>query len=171
MSEMTLNQIMGPRYEIVIQREEVQVGPALQLTLVKEEPLRLNVGDGFNATAASTGTLDVTIYAAEVVNAYRAVGYDGLFSQPTVESLSNYAGVTRSATVIGDPIDVVRAGRMQEGAWNWTPNQPIFISAQGVLTQTIPSGVGVTGVRRIGWAIDANTINLDPYPIIGVNNG
>ncbi|ANJ20771.1 hypothetical protein HYO99_gp37 [Roseobacter phage RD-1410W1-01] len=168
MSELTLNQIMGPRYEIVIQREEVVVGPALQLNLVKEEPLRINVGDGFNKEVVSTGTLDVTIYAAETLNAYRAVGHDGLFTQPTVESLSNYAGVTRSATVIGDPIDVVRAGMLEEGAWNWPVNVPIFISLQGVLTTTIPTGLGVTGVRRIGWTVSPTKINLDPYPIIGV---
>ena len=97
------------------------------------------------------------------------IGYDGLFSQPTVESLSNYAGVTRSATVIGDPIDVVRAGRMAGGSVE-LDSEPahLHLSARRAHSGAFLSGVGVTGVRRIGWAIDANTINLDPYPIIGV---
>lgn len=163
MSDVTLNAVFGPRYEIVIKDESVAVGEDFTLTLQKSEPLRLNVGTGFNnLTQTSTGTLDVTITAAEVVNAYRAIGYDGLFTQLTEESLSNYAGVTRMATVSGDPVDVVRVGLMEEATWGWTPNAPIFISTNGVLTQTLPAGL----VRRIGWAISATKINLDPFPII-----
>ncbi len=110
-------------------------------------------------------SLQTIWYESPAFNAYRAVGYDGLFTQPNADSLSRYAGVTRMATVIGDPIDVVRQGLMTEAGWNWTPNQPVFISANGVITQTVPVG---TPIRRIGWAISATELNLDPYPIIGV---
>ena len=169
MSDMTLNQIMGPRYEIVIQDESVAVDDNFQLTLQKSEPLRINVGDGFNNTSgSSSGTVDVTIVAQEVINIYRAVGHDGFFVQPNLESLSGYAGVSRTATVVGDPIDVVRAGKLSDSGWNWIPNQPLFISANGVITQSVPSGLGVTGIRRIAWAISATEINLDPFPIVGV---
>jgi len=137
------------------------------LTLTQREPLRLNVGTGFNqAAGASSGTLDVTITAAETINAYRAVGYDGLLTQMDADSLSNYAGVTKMATPIGDPVDVVRSGLMTESGWAWTVNAPIFISANGVITQTVPSAGNP--IRRIGWAISPTQINLDPYPIIGV---
>lgn len=167
MSDVTLNATFGPRYEIVIATDVVGLDSNFNLTLQQQEPLRLNVGTGFNnLNQTSTGTLDVTIIAQQVVNAYRAVGYDGLFTQPTADSLSRYAGVTRMATVIGDPIDVVRTGLMTENGWTWTPNLPVFITADGVLTQTQP-GVGIP-IRRIGWAISATELNLDPYPIIGV---
>ncbi|AWY09385.1 hypothetical protein vBRpoPV13_28 [Ruegeria phage vB_RpoP-V13] len=166
MTDVTLNAVFGPRYEIVIANDIITLDERFNLTLEQREPLRLNVGTGFNATPTNnSGTLDVTIIAQQVVNAYRAVGYDGLFTQPNADSLSRYAGVTRMATVIGDPIDVVRQGLMTEAGWNWTPNQPVFISANGVITQTVPVG---TPIRRIGWAISATELNLDPYPIIGV---
>ena len=166
MSDLTLNAAFGPRYEIVIATDVVGINNQFNLTLEQREPMRINVGTGFNAVTTSTGTLDVTIIAQEIVNAYRAVGYDGYFTQPDLESLSRYAGVTRMATVIGDPIDVVRSGLMTEGGWTWTPNLPVFISANGVLTQTQP--VAGIPIRRIGWAISATELNLDPYPIIGV---
>jgi hypothetical protein len=89
-----------------------------------------------------------------------------MYTQPDADSLAAYAGVTRMATVAGDPINVVRSGLISEGAWNWTPNAPIFIAANGVLTQTQPTAGNP--VRRIGWAISATELNLDPYPIIGV---
>jgi len=163
MNNVILNAVFGPRYEIVIQDVTVGVNNNFDLTLQRSEPLRINVGTGFNnLNQTSTGTLDVTIIAAEVVNAYRAIGYDGLFTQLTQDSLSNYAGVTRMATIIGDPVDVVRVGLMEEPTWGWIPNAPIFISTNGVLTQSLPTGF----VRRIGWAISATKINLDPYPII-----
>lgn len=166
MSDVTLNATFGPRYEIVIQQETVEIGDGFELSLNVQEPLRLGVGTGFNSAGSQTktGTLDVTITAQEVINAFRAVGYDGRKTELTVASLSNYAGVSRMATIIGDPIDVVRVGLMEESGWNWTVNQPIFISHQGVLTQTPVPGV----IRRIGWAISPTQINLDPYPIIGV---
>lgn len=165
MSDVTLNAVLGPRYEIVIANDVVNIGDNFELTLSQREPLRINVGTGFNNNVqVNSGTLDVTIIALETLNAYRAVGYDGLFTQPDADSLSNYAGVTRMATPIGDPVDVVRSGLMEEGAWTWIPNQPVFSTTNGVLTQTVPTGV----IRRIGWAISATKLNLDPYPIIGV---
>lgn len=167
MADVTLNAAFGPRYEIVIANDVIALDDRFNLTLSQREPLRLNVGTGFNnINQATTGTLDVTIIAQEVVNAYRAVGYDGYFTQPDIDSLSAYAGVTRMATVIGDPIDVVRSGLMTEPAWTWTVNAPVFITTDGVLTQTQPTPGNP--VRRIGWAISATELNLDPYPIIGV---
>lgn len=158
--------VLGPRYEIVINQDQVDVDSDFNLVLDPQEPLRIAVGTGFNINPAATGTLDVQITAQAVINAYRAVGYDGYFTQPTAESLSKYAGVNRVATVIGEPLSVVREGLMTEDGWSWTPDAPIFIAADGVLTQTQPTFGNP--VRRIGWAISATTINLDPYPIIGV---
>lgn len=165
--KINLNATFGPRYEIVINRDQIGVDSDLNLTMERREPLRIQVGTGFNVTNQNnTGTLDVQITAQEVVNAYRAVGYDGFLTQPDADSLANYAGITRVATVIGDPIRVVRSGLMIENAWNWTPNAPVFISINGVITQTQPTAGNP--IRRIGWAISATELNLDPYPIIGV---
>lgn len=167
MSELNLTAIFGPRYELVIANDEIGIDSNFNLTLSQREPLRLMVGTGFNSTSSSaTGTLDVTITAAEALNAYRAVGYDGYLTDPDVDGLSNYAGVTRMAVPIGDPVNVVRSGLVTEGGWTWTVNQPIFIGTNGALTQTVPSAGNP--VRRIGWAISATKINFDPYPIIGV---
>lgn len=166
MNDLNINATFGPQYEIVINNEQVQVDDNFNLTLQVSEPLRIAVGTGYNVNPMATGTLDVAIVAQEIVGAYRAVGYDGLYTQPDVDSLAAYAGVTRMATIAGDPINVVRSGLLTEGAWTWIPDRPIFIGPNGTLTQTQPTAGNP--VRRIGWAISATELNLDPYPIIGV---
>lgn len=145
-----LNQELGPRYQVTLQ----QNGPTF----------RLDVGTaGTGGGNSASGTLDVNIVAATTLNAFRAVGYDGLFTEPNANSLALYAGVTRMAVVAGDPLPVLRIGFLSEDSWNWTPNGAIFISGSGVLTQVAP----VSGpLRRIGTAISATTISLDPYPVI-----
>ena len=162
--DLTLNAVLGPRYEIVIQTPTVTVEEGFNLVLEENPPLVIEVGTGFNGSNSNTGTVDVRVETKEIINAYRAVGYDGFKTQPNLTSLSNYAGVSRVAAVIGETIDVVRSGLIEESAWDWTVNAPIFIADDGLLTQATPTGV----IRRIGWAVTSKKINLDPYPIIGV---
>lgn len=156
--------ILGPRYEVVIQTPTVHVGEGFNLTIETPPPMVIDVGIGYNGVAAKTGTVDVRVTTSEIIGAYKAVGYDGYTTKRTFESLSNYAGLTRVAAVMGETIDVVRSGLIEESAWSWTANAPLFIADNGLLTQEVPVGV----IRRIGWALTPHKINLDPYPIIGV---
>lgn len=152
MTDLNLSMELGPQYEILVQTNEpftIEVGTA--------------TGGGSGGT--SSGTLDVAITAGETINAYSGVGYDGLKTTNTVNSLSNYAGIARYALTNGESASVVRSGLLTDMNWTWTPNAPVFISATGMLTQTAPTS---GAVRRVGWAITSTQLNLDPYPIIGV---
>lgn len=111
----------------------------------------------------SSPTLDVEIMAAQAVGLFRAVTILGVYCIPTQESLSKYAGVTKTSAVIGSVIKVAKSGLLTEGTWNWIVDSPIFIGANGILTQTATA----LPVRRIGYAVSATQINLDPFPIIG----
>ena len=166
MSDLNLTAELGPKYEILIEDQQVKLDNNYQLQLVTQPTLTLAVGTGNNAPVVVSDTIDVAVTTAEAVGAYRAIGYNGLYTQPTVDSLSGYAGVTKVAVSSGNTANVVRAGLMTEGGWSWTPNAPVFIGADGVLTQTPPTFGNP--VRRIAWAISATQLNLDPYPIIGV---
>ena len=159
----TVQALMGPKYTVVYTDESISVDEEMSLTL-NEERYTIAVGTEFNANTV-TGTLDVRITATSTVNAFRAIGYDGVFTQPNLVSLSKYAGVTRAAVASGEVATVVRVGLMEENGWNWTPDAPIFITTDGVLTQTVPV---VGGVRRVAYALTATKINLEPYPVIGV---
>lgn len=111
----------------------------------------------------SSPTLDVEIIAAQAMGLYRAVTILGEYCVSTLESLSKYAGVTKTSVVLGSTVKVTQSGLMTDAGWTWTPNVPIFVGANGVLTQTAPA----LPIRRIGYAVSATQINLDPFPIIG----
>lgn len=147
---MVLNTELGPKYNL-----EFQSGIPYILAVGTA------VGQG---SSQASPTQDVAVTAQQTINAYHAVGYDGLLTQETIESLSKYAGVSRFAFISGETEFVVRTGLITDSGFNWTPDAPVFITGLGVLTQTVPTGP----VRRIGWALSATQLNLDPFPVIGV---
>lgn len=105
----------------------------------------------------------LTVIAAESLGGFRAVTIEGFHCEGTdpVE-LAKYAGVTLSAVVVGDEVQVQKNGEIHLTGETLTPNSPIFIGAIGVLTQTLP----MNSTRRIGWAVSTEIVNLDPFPYI-----
>jgi len=149
--EVNITQDLGPQFTVAAASEqltlEVGVKSSSLFSLVVNNP---SSSDGIEVIAKTT------------IGAYKAVTQNGYICQPTLADVSNYAGITTVAYVLNDTMTAVRTGRLTEASWLWTPNTPIFIGVDGVLTQTVPS----YPIRRIGWAVSATQINLDPYPII-----
>jgi len=112
---------------------------------------------------ADAGQLSVV--AAENLGAARAIQIDGFYVQPNAESLSLYAGVSSNSALIGENVAVTKEGRFSDPSFSFTPNLPIFVIADGILTQTAPQN---GFVRRIGFALTETVINLDPFPTIGL---
>jgi len=48
-------------------------------------------------------------------------------------------GMTTGATSAGDMATIQTGGEMTEPSWNWTLDSPIFLAADGLLTQTQPA--------------------------------
>jgi len=153
---LNMTRELGPQFIITNKSDQLtlQVG-------VKSSSLFQTGGTG-GGTTVTVSSDGVEITAAEPLGAYRAVTHGGLYCDSTVEDLSAYAGVTTVALATGATGTVVRTGLVSDTLWTWTPNQAVFISTDGVLTQTPPA----LPLRRIGWAISATQINLDPFPII-----
>ncbi len=56
----------------------------------------------------------------------------------TPSHTSKVLGITLGAAVIDDTVSVRTFGEVQEPSWNWTLDQPIYLGANGVLTQALP---------------------------------
>lgn len=66
-------------------------------------------------------------------------------------------GVTLTAADVGLPVDVQRAGVMNDAGWAWVPGQRVYLGDAGQLTQT-PVEVGAHVL--IGVAVSATRLNL-----------
>lgn len=162
MTEISLTAEFGPEYNVIIRDDIVAVNNGFNLTLEESTPIRLSVGTAYNATSGTVADVQtVKVTMTEDVGAYRAVSYDGLKVDANTADLSQYAGITRYAVVNAEEVNLVRTGLITENGWSWTPDVPVWIADNGILTQTAP-----TIRRRIGYAIASNKLVLDPYPIV-----
>lgn len=75
-------------------------------------------------------------------------------------------GVTLTAADAGQPVNVQRAGVMNDAGWAWMPGQRVYLGAAGQLTQT---AVEVGAHVLIGVAVGAQRLNLmmqDPVLLV-----
>ena len=73
-------------------------------------------------------------------------------------------GVTLDAAALGASVQVVREGPVSFAGWSWTPQEPVFLAADGLLTQTPSESAAF--VQIIGFAETAGTIFVDIQPPI-----
>jgi hypothetical protein len=151
--------------------------PAINLAVTQNtpDPMDINItpvqnfqlvagiaGSVIGGGGPTTGTIDLSITAGVFLDSWRAVTVEGFYVQPNEDSLSRYAGVTREPINTGNLGTVVKEGLVTNNGWAWTPGCPIYVEANGVLTQTLPS----PSWRRIGYAVSPTQINLDPFPFL-----
>ena len=160
--------ILSDQPEILIIAKEPD--DILRIGLRADESFRIGLKVGLlpvvpNTTPATVSdVMSETVRASETLVVRTAVTSDGFHVNPSdTASLSRYAGVTTNSALTGEDVVIKKYGSVEENLWTWEVNKPIWIGEEGILTQTIPVGYPY---RRIGWAISATKILLDPYPVI-----
>lgn len=107
------------------------------------------------------GTFLETV-AVGPISALRVVAAGGagaeLVNPASVASMARMIGVTVNAAGNGAALTVRRSGLMTDQSWSWTPAQPIFCGAGGVLTHVAPTSVAI---RQVAVAVSATTILVD----------
>lgn len=68
-------------------------------------------------------------------------------------------GLTMGAAADGASVNVQFSGEMTEPSWAWTANQPIFVGANGIPTQT-PPAVGFQGSIGVAISVTAMVIQI-----------
>lgn len=69
--------------------------------------------------------------------------------------------VTFGAAVVGDMVEVLAYGALEEPSWNWVPGEPLFLGLGGVLVQTPPTAPGALFLAQIGVATTITTIFIN----------
>ncbi len=139
---------------LIVQEDHVVIDSSDGSVLTErvERTLIVEVGHqgppGPQGNQGLAGESDVTeLNAAENLTAYRVVQMSGLGTaqladRTVLAHIGRVIGITEEAASMGAPVRIRREGFMTVIGWTWTPNQPIFLGANGMLTQTQPtSGV------------------------------
>ena len=111
---------------------------------------------------ADRGAEEITPVAAVAVGAFKAVAFraDGRIEPASHDNpahCSRLAGVTLAAVAAGATARVSVNGLVRSGGWTWTPGAPVFVGANGDLTQTAPA----TGFAQpIGTAVAVDAIQV-----------
>lgn len=106
--------------------------------------------------------------SGQVLGGNRAVTLNssGSTVYPDTSSPNSFVvGLTTGSSSPGELVEVQIAGTQTEPSWTWTPGLPVFVVADGVLTQTPPT-TGQTLI--IGWAAAPTKIVIDKQPPIYV---
>lgn len=106
--------------------------------------------------------IDTSLTASTSISALRCITTDGsgLAKYATPDTLANAVviGISTTSGTSGDTITVKTTGELSDASWNWTKGA-IYLGANGVLTQTAPSGGAI--VVHVAKAITTTKIIID----------
>ena len=103
----------------------------------------------------ATAGAPVTAFLAGAIVAGTAVHADNTNAAHT----GRLRGVFRATKANGEVAQLQVFGPMRNAAWNWTPEQPVYLGSAGALTQSRPaSGF----VQVVGWADTATQLFVNP---------
>lgn len=83
--------------------------------------------------------------------------------------LNSVIGLTTSAIGSGFSGQVITLGDIEESSWNWTPNLPLFLGLNGLLTQVVPTISDSVFSLMLGKAITSKKIYFqihEPYILV-----
>lgn len=151
---------MANKTAVVVEKREIHV-----VAVGQQGP------PGIQGPAGPSGASVVTYVAGEALGGNRVVKANGsgqaVYATNTDAASQHLLGVTTEAVSPGANVGVQRSGVMVEPGWLWTPNQPVFLGVNGVLTQTYPTGALLSII--VGFALTPTSIHLSPRePVITV---
>jgi hypothetical protein len=129
---------------------------------------QIAVANGFVGTEAEwlaslqgsgTGSTSIEAIADGVVNGHRAVRVTGsdkvaLANSSDIATVGTVIGISTTAALDGDTVTIQVIGEIDEPTFNFTPG-PVYFTATGALTQTVPSS---GYVQQVAVALDTTKI-------------
>lgn len=89
-------------------------------------------------------SVDVSLLTNQIVSSYKVMTVDPLgfaiYADPlNPDHVSNVLGVSINAVTDNTYVTIRSSGFLEDAAWNWTSYEPVFLGANGALTQTPPT--------------------------------
>lgn len=106
--------------------------------------------------------IDTSLTAGMSISALRCIttnsSGEAVYATPDTLANAVVIGISTTAGSAGDTITVKTTGELSDASWSWTKGA-IYLGANGVLTQTAPSGGAI--VVHVAKAITATKIIID----------
>ncbi len=98
---------------------------------------------------------DGAIGSQRVLKSSATAGKASYADKGNIADAAIVLGISRNAAADGSAVNIQYNGKMDDGAWTWAPQSPIYCGVSGVLTDAIPtSGM----VIQVGTALSATSI-------------
>lgn len=151
--------------------EAMRATDARQVIVVEDEQRSVSVGSpGPQGVPGAPGSGTLAQIAAVDIGGHRVVRSAGA---GTVSYASNSEplhgddtiGMSANAAMAGQEVTVVMSGALAFNGWAWTPGKPVYLAADGLLTQT-PDMDTAAFAQTIGHASDPQTVFVAVEPPI-----
>lgn len=130
----------------------------------------INTGSGIIGPKGDVGGTSFIKVASENIGGQRIVVLNAddeveYASSENMTHMNIVLGLTKTAIVQGGEVEVLNNIIFEEPSWNWTPNLPVFLTANGLMSQNI-NDTGLF-ILSIGTALSATKIYLKQSQPIG----
>jgi hypothetical protein len=118
--------------------------------------------NGAPGTIAVQAALNEIVGAGEALGGHRAVyvASDGMAYYGNPDATSRLvAGITTGAASLGADVTIQTFGEIEEASWAWNDDGPVWLAANGQLTQTLPA----TGyLFQVGQPMGPTKLRIEP---------
>lgn len=146
------------------------------VTIERDQVHVVTVGEvgpqGIPGPVGPSGAVIENFTAGEALGGHRAVkanvaGQAMYASNTEAVSAAAFLGVTTGAASAGAQVQVQRTGTLIEPTWAWTPQAPVFMGVNGLLTQVPPSAPAYSFI--IGFATSPTSLFVAPREPIALS--
>lgn len=75
-----------------------------------------------------------------------------------IDTAHRIVGITTSAVSAGEDAAVRNYGELAEASWNWDISKPVYLGANGLLTQNNPRDTGAAFLLVVGFPTSPTTL-------------
>ena len=120
----------------------IEVTEDVTEVIVPEEKIILEVYDNYINHPINEITSEIVYKAGEYLSGHRAIKIENnkayYASNEIFSDKYKVIGISKGASIINEDCIITTYGEMSEPSWNWIEGLPIYLSSNGLLTQTVP---------------------------------
>jgi hypothetical protein len=125
---------------------------------------------GPSGSSSDVGQVKASLTASTTLSGHRAVtlqpnGELEYADNTTPSHLHVPIWLTMAAVMSGASVEVLLYGVLTEPSWSWTPDAPLYLGANGIITQTAPTSPALF-LAQVGIATGPTTVFIDRQPSI-----